>query len=717
VCRVTARLKGKQVPRILVADDNSNIQKMVALAFAEHGIDVIAVGNGEAAVRRMPDLNPDVVLADVFMPVRNGYEVCEYIKKDPRFCKTPVILLVGAFDPLDEQEARRVGADGVLKKPFVPPDPLIAMVTAALEKAPKPEVKVAAPEPVAEIPKIVAPPPPPVVQAFPDPTPEEEAYMFGSGRRSLDDDEKIEAAAPRGVAVGAPTAVQTVETGLDTEATAEADAEDDAKFSGTRADWRRRDEVDFASVPSFATQLVDAPADAPVDARASASVAPGVKDLAEQLAEQRAETSTVTAAITSEVTAGLTSDVAPEASPTVASHAASVITSEAAPVVEADPFAYQQPEAEIRSVVATSSIESIAEAPAIEPEAPAREFELQRAPEVSAASPSPVIEPPAAEPEPAPVAHAETPVQVAEAAPVKLEEPPIRIEAPRAPEHAPILNSVVETVTSPRKWLDFLLPSRAPRPTPVAAEPVASVVEPAPIPEPPVMHAPVEAAPVAIEPSVSDSTITENSPAIAESHAEPSVETLSQPATVQEFAMPESSANAFESAPVASADEAASPAPVSEQPPIEDLRQHWSEIASQLAQEAPLVEAAQTAMNADRMESSEIAAPESETHAVQATESLASDVTAADSYAPASPVHAAEETAAPVAAAPTIESLAAAISSTTAQSAAPAASPNIDEVVAKILEKLGPQIQEMLAKGVVKPLVEDILKNSEERKK
>src|SRR5580704_4240741 len=314
---------------------------MVALAFAEHVIDVIAVGNGEAAVRRMPDLNPDVVLADVFMPVRNGYEVCEYIKKDPRFCKTPVILLVGAFDPLDEQEARRVGADGVLKKPFVPPDPLIAMVTAALEKAPKPEVKVAAPEPVAEIPKIVAPPPPPVV------------------------------------AVGAPTAVQTVETGLDTEATAEADAEDDAKFSGTRADWRRRDEVDFASVPSFATQLVDAPADAPVDARASASVAPGVKDLAEQLAEQRAETSTVTAAITSEVTAGLTSDVAPEASPTVASHAASVITSEAAPVVEADPFAYQQPEAEIRSVVATSSIESIAEAPAIEPEAPAREFELQ----------------------------------------------------------------------------------------------------------------------------------------------------------------------------------------------------------------------------------------------------------------------------------------------------------------------------------------------------
>src|SRR6202167_6567936 len=148
---------------------------MVALAFEERGIQVVSVGNGEAAVRRIPDLNPDLVLADIFMPVRNSYEVCEFVKKDTKFAHIPAILLVGAFDPLDEKEARRVGADGVLKKPFVPPDPLIAMVTAALEKAPKPEVK-AAPEPVAEIPKIVAPPPPPVVQAFPDPTPEEEAY-------------------------------------------------------------------------------------------------------------------------------------------------------------------------------------------------------------------------------------------------------------------------------------------------------------------------------------------------------------------------------------------------------------------------------------------------------------------------------------------------------------------------------------------------------------
>ena len=121
--------------KILVADDNSNIQKMVGLALRDHGIDVVAVGNGEAAVRKISDLRPDLVLADVFMPVRNGYEVCKFVKEDSSLAHIPVILLVGAFDPLDEQEAQRVGADGVLKKPFVPPDPLISMVKSALMRA------------------------------------------------------------------------------------------------------------------------------------------------------------------------------------------------------------------------------------------------------------------------------------------------------------------------------------------------------------------------------------------------------------------------------------------------------------------------------------------------------------------------------------------------------------------------------------------------------
>jgi len=114
-----------------------------------------------------------LVLADVFMPVRNGYEVCKYVKDDSALAHIPVILLVGAFDPLDEQEAQRVGADGVLKKPFVPPDPLISMVKSALSRSGVQVGAVAeAPVPVKAEPEfkplaLHTPPPPP--PAFEEP--------------------------------------------------------------------------------------------------------------------------------------------------------------------------------------------------------------------------------------------------------------------------------------------------------------------------------------------------------------------------------------------------------------------------------------------------------------------------------------------------------------------------------------------------------------------
>jgi len=154
-----------RVPRVLIADDNSNVQKMVALALKEAGIEVIAVGNGEAAVRKMAEVNPDLVLADIFMPVRSGYEVCEFVKHDPRYMHTPVVLLVGAFDPLDEREAQRVQADGVLKKPFVPPEPLVNMVMGLLVKSAAERsmaVSNSAPDAEVAVAKEPMPAPPPV---------------------------------------------------------------------------------------------------------------------------------------------------------------------------------------------------------------------------------------------------------------------------------------------------------------------------------------------------------------------------------------------------------------------------------------------------------------------------------------------------------------------------------------------------------------------------
>jgi CheY-like chemotaxis protein len=244
------------VPRILVADDNTNIQKMVVLAFQERGVEVIAVGNGEAAVRRLPDANPDLVLADVFMPVRNGYEVCEFVKKDPRFAHVPVILLVGAFDPLDEKEARRVGADGVLKKPFVPPDPLIAMVMSALEKNPKVAAELAKAKEVAAeallppaLPEVPLKAEPKPLPEFPEPTAEEAAviYGFGKGVRAMDLDEATEedeeetpkakkpvkASAKDSKAPKTPAAPKTpVVAAID-------DDEDEFDSSATANDWRR----------------------------------------------------------------------------------------------------------------------------------------------------------------------------------------------------------------------------------------------------------------------------------------------------------------------------------------------------------------------------------------------------------------------------------------------------------------------------------------------
>ncbi len=104
--------------KLLLADDSITIQKVVDLTFADEGIQVISVNNGAEAIEKLEEFSPDVVLADVFMPEVDGYTVCEYIKHNERLKHIPVMLLVGSFEPFDEAEARRVGADDILTKPF-----------------------------------------------------------------------------------------------------------------------------------------------------------------------------------------------------------------------------------------------------------------------------------------------------------------------------------------------------------------------------------------------------------------------------------------------------------------------------------------------------------------------------------------------------------------------------------------------------------------------
>ncbi|MBP7867305.1 MAG: response regulator [Acidobacteria bacterium] len=119
--------------KLLLADDSITIQKVVSLTFAEEDFEVICVGNGEIAVEKIREQQPDIVLADIFMPRKTGYEVCAFVKTSERFRHIPVILLVGTFEPFDKAEAASVGADGFLTKPFEP-TVLIRMVRQMLEK-------------------------------------------------------------------------------------------------------------------------------------------------------------------------------------------------------------------------------------------------------------------------------------------------------------------------------------------------------------------------------------------------------------------------------------------------------------------------------------------------------------------------------------------------------------------------------------------------------
>jgi CheY-like chemotaxis protein len=105
---------------LLLADDSTTIQRVIELTFAAEDIQVISVSDGDQAIARLQSSPPDIVLADVGMPGKTGYEVAEYIKQHPQLAHIPVVLLTGAFEPVDQAKAAAVGCDGVLAKPFEP---------------------------------------------------------------------------------------------------------------------------------------------------------------------------------------------------------------------------------------------------------------------------------------------------------------------------------------------------------------------------------------------------------------------------------------------------------------------------------------------------------------------------------------------------------------------------------------------------------------------
>jgi CheY-like chemotaxis protein len=151
---------------LLLADDSVTIQRVIELTFADQDVTVVAVSDGDQAIERLEASPPDIVLADIGMPGKNGYEVAQHIRRSPHLSHIPVILLTGAFEPVDQARAAEAGCDGVLAKPFEP-QLVIGRVKDLLARGHSAETR-----PVAVRAEAVAVPAPPAISRPPAPAQE-----------------------------------------------------------------------------------------------------------------------------------------------------------------------------------------------------------------------------------------------------------------------------------------------------------------------------------------------------------------------------------------------------------------------------------------------------------------------------------------------------------------------------------------------------------------
>jgi CheY-like chemotaxis protein len=125
-------------PTVYFIDDSATMREVIKIAFRRENIDVIACHDGASALAQMEEVAPDVVISDVIMPDKDGYQVCEHIKQHARLGKTPVILMSGVVNRAVAERAFGVKADELIRKPFQPQD-LIARVRHLLNpRAPVP---------------------------------------------------------------------------------------------------------------------------------------------------------------------------------------------------------------------------------------------------------------------------------------------------------------------------------------------------------------------------------------------------------------------------------------------------------------------------------------------------------------------------------------------------------------------------------------------------
>jgi CheY-like chemotaxis protein len=169
-------------PTVVFIDDSATMREVIKIAFRRENIDVVAYPDAASALPSIEQTVPDLVITDVIMPDKDGYEVCQHIKQHPKLGNTPVILMSGVVNRAVAEKAFSVKADELIRKPFQPQD-LITRVKHLLKSdtaqpAPPPanaaaalsSIFAAAPGNGAAKPKLAVPPASPVAPSAEMPT-------------------------------------------------------------------------------------------------------------------------------------------------------------------------------------------------------------------------------------------------------------------------------------------------------------------------------------------------------------------------------------------------------------------------------------------------------------------------------------------------------------------------------------------------------------------
>jgi CheY-like chemotaxis protein len=106
------------MPKVLIVDDSLSVRKVVERILEARQMQVVQASLGAEAIDAIQREMPDLVLCDVLLPDKEGYEVCQFVKSHPRFDRTPVLLISGIVNPAVIARAAEVGSEGVLQKPF-----------------------------------------------------------------------------------------------------------------------------------------------------------------------------------------------------------------------------------------------------------------------------------------------------------------------------------------------------------------------------------------------------------------------------------------------------------------------------------------------------------------------------------------------------------------------------------------------------------------------